>query len=294
MTRARRFLDLPALAGLRRLRLVTRRPIDGAFAGRHASRRKGGAGEFADYREYTGGEDLRRLDWKVLARTGRAYTRIHQDQTNFVCTILLDASGSMRFGTPLTKLEYAQYLATALSQVVVWQQDQVGLAVAADGLGEVLPPGGTEGHLVRVPQAIEAAAGTTTDLAGAARELFRRQTRRGVLLVLSDFLVPDPEDLFAAVRLFRHRSWEVIALHLVDPDEERLPDGTACRFDGLEGEAGVTCSPDDVRAGYQARFEAHMAVTRALALAAGCDYRRVSTAVPYLTTLSGFLSERAG
>lgn len=291
----RRFLDLPALAGLRRLRFATRRPIEGTFTGRHTSRRQGGAGEFADFREYAAGEDLRRLDWKVLARTGRAYTRLHQDETNFVCTVVLDVSASMRFGSPQTKLEYAQYLTTALGQIIVWQQDQVGLGLAADRLREFLPPGGTEGHLQRVHGAIETAATVpATNLAASLRELFQRLTRRGVLIVVSDFLVDDPEDLFAAVRLFRHRSWEVIALHVVHPDEERLPDGSAFRFDGLEGEASVSASPDEVRALYQSRFEAHMAETRTLALAAGCDYRRVSTAVPYLQTLSGFLVERTG
>src|SRR5256885_14390833 len=118
------FLDLPALAALERLRFVPRRRIEGAFSGRHASRRLGGAGEFADFREYAEGEDLRRLDWKVLARTGRAYTRLYQDETNLVCTLVLDASASMRFGAGGSKLEYVQYLATALSRVISRQQDQ--------------------------------------------------------------------------------------------------------------------------------------------------------------------------
>jgi hypothetical protein len=99
---------------------------------------------------------------------------------------------------------------------------------------------------------------------------------------------------FAAVRLFRHRGWEVIVLHLVHPDEERLPSGTAFRFEGLENDGHALCSPEEIRTAYQQRFGAHLATVRQLALAAGCDYRRVSTAVPYLTTLGGFLVERAG
>jgi uncharacterized protein (DUF58 family) len=290
-----RFLDLAALAALRRLRFAARRTIEGTFTGRHTSRRKGGAGEFADFREYTDGEDLRRLDWKVLARTGRAYTRLHQDETNFVCTLVLDASDSMRFGTPGPKLEYVQYLATALAQVIGWQQDQVGLAVAADGLREFLPPGGTASHIGHLQAAIEAlATRPVTDLAGALRQLFQRLTRRGVLLAMSDFLVDDPEAVFAAVRLFRHRGWEVVALHIVHPDEERLPEGEAFRFEGMENDGVIDCSPREVRAGYAERFEAHCAAIRTLALAAGCDYRRVSTGTPYLHTLSGFLVEREG
>lgn len=290
-----RFLDLAALAGLKRLRFATRRPIEGTFTGRHHSRRRGGSGEFADYREYADGEDLRRIDWKVLARTERAYTRLYQDETNFVCTLVLDASGSMRFGDPQPKLEYVQYLTTALSQLIVWQQDQVGLAVVDDGLREFLPPGATAGHLARVHAAIEAVdTRPATDLAAGLRQLFPRLTRRGVLLVVSDFLVDDPAAVFAAARLFRHRAWEVIALHVVHPDEEQLPDGTAYRFEGLEADGTADCSPDEIRSAYRDRFSAHLTAVRTLALAAGCDYRRVSTAVPYVRTVSGFLVERAG
>src|SRR5205823_10849643 len=134
-----RFLELPALAALAHLRFSTRHRIDGTYTGRHQSRQQGGAGEFVDYREYSEGEDLRRLDWKVLARTGRAYVRLYQDETNLLCTLALDASGSMNFGadparSKLSKLEYAQYLASALAHVVQRGQDQVGLAIVADAV----------------------------------------------------------------------------------------------------------------------------------------------------------------
>src|SRR3954449_8665827 len=111
-----RFLDLRALAALAHRRFVTRNQIEGSYSGRHRSKQQGGAAEFVDYREYAAGEDLRRLDWKVLARTGRPYVRLYQDETNLVATLVLDASGSMRFGGKRgslagSKLEYAQYLA---------------------------------------------------------------------------------------------------------------------------------------------------------------------------------------
>jgi uncharacterized protein (DUF58 family) len=290
-----RFLDLRALAALEHLRFAPRQRIEGAYSGRHQSRRQGGAGEFADFREYAEGEDLRRLDWKVLARTGRAYTRLYQDETNLVCTLVLDASASMTFGAGGSKLEYVQYLATALSHVISRQQDQVGLAVLADRIREFLPPGSTAGHVAHL-QAVIANLNTwpATELAGGLGGLFQRFQRRGLLLLLSDFLVDDLEAVFAAVRLFRHRRWEVILLHVVHPEEERLPDGAAYRFEGLEAEGRVDCSPAEIRALYQERFEGHAGMLRTLALAAGCEYRRVSTAVPYLQTLGGFLVERAG
>src|SRR5438046_4095838 len=134
-----RFLDLRALATLEHMRFATRHRIEGSYSGRHRSRQQGGAGEFVDFREYSAGEDLRRLDWKVLARTGKSYLRLFQDETNLLCTLAIDASGSMQFGADPTgawrsKLEYVQYLACALSHVINRGQDQVGLAILAEEL----------------------------------------------------------------------------------------------------------------------------------------------------------------
>jgi len=296
-----RFLDLRALAALEHMRFTTRHRVEGAYSGRHQSRQQGGAGEFVDFREYSGSEDLRRLDWKVLSRTGKAFIRLHQEETNLLCTLAIDASGSMLFGgrsrrDPTgSKLEYAQYLASALSHVISRGQDQVGLAVLGRSLEVSLAPAGTATHVARLQELIEnVVTRPTTKMADGLRELFERSTRRGVLLLMSDFLMEDSEATFAALRLFRHRGWEVIVLHLIDPQEERLPDGTAYRFDGMEDEGHVTCSPAEIRAAYRERFENHVAMVRQLALAGGCDYRRVLTAIPYLQTLGGFLVERAG
>jgi len=282
------------------MRFATRHRIEGTYSGRHSSRKLGGAGEFVDYREYSPGEDLRRLDWKVFARTGKAYVRLYQDETNLLCTLAIDASGSMRFGErdgnmEGSKLEYVQYLSTALSHVISHGLDQVGLAVLTDGLQEVVPPGGTPTHVAHVQERIaRITTKPTTHMAEALRSLFEQTKERGVLLLLSDFLVDDLEGVFAAVRLFRHRQSEVIILHLVHPDEERLPEGTAFQFTGLEDEGRVNCSPDEIRDLYRERFEAHAAMVRTFALSNGCDYRRISTAIPYLHTLGGFLVERSG
>jgi uncharacterized protein (DUF58 family) len=300
---SRRFLDLRALAALSRLRFAPRHRIEGSYSGKHQSRARGGAGEFVDYREYAAGEDLRRLDWKVLARTGRAYLRLYQEETNLICTMVLDASSSMRFGDASgdrkgdrgTKLEYVQFLASALGHLIGGQQDQVGLALIADGLAGFLPPGGTPGHVARLLDEIEALETVPISRLGPGlRDLYQRLGRRGVLVVLSDFLVDDPDDVFSAIRLFRHRQFEVILLHIVHPDEERLPEGTAYRFVGLENDGSVDASPREIREIYRARFEAHVAEVRSMALSSGCDYRRVSTATPYLETLGEFLVERSG
>lgn len=297
-----RFLELQALASLQHLRFSTKRRIDGTYSGRHLSRQLGGAAEFVDFREYSPGDDLRRLDWKVLARTGRPYLRMYQDETNLGCAMLIDASGSMQFGgferSVLgrgSKLEYAQYFATAMSHLICNAQDQVALAIAADKLQRFIGPGSTSDHLRRVHTLIERlTTWPATKLGDSLRQLFERLSRRGVLLILSDFLCDDLEDAFSAIRLFRSRHWEVVALHLVHPQEERLPTGTAFRFEGMENDGSANCSPAEISRAYEERFASHCAVVRSMALASGCDYRRVSTSVPYLQTLSGFLVERVG
>ncbi|QDT93659.1 DUF58 domain-containing protein [Gimesia algae] len=295
------FLELKALAALEHMRFSTRHRIEGTYSGRHQSRQRGGAGEFADYREYTDGEDLRRLDWKVMARTGKAYVRLFQDEKNLLCTLAIDASASMKFGSKTdadmtgSKLEYSQYLATALSHVICRGQDQVGLAIMTDQLQESLSPGSTPGHVAHIQELIEQIETVPeTHMSGAMQDLFEQTKSRGVLMLLSDFLVDDLDELFAAVRLFRHRQSEVIILHLIHPDEERLPAGTAYRFEGLENEGSIDCSPAEIQSLYQQRFQAHSDSVRTLSLTNGCDYLRVSTAIPYLQTLGEFLVERTG
>ena len=295
------FLDLRGLAAPAHMRFTTRQHIEGAYSGSHRSRTQGGAGEFVDYREYSDGEDLRRLDWKVLARSGRAYVRLFQDETNLLCTLAIDVSNSMRFGEVArsrwrqSKLEYTQYLTTALSHVIGRGQDQVGLALVGGSLGECLAPGGTRAHVSHLQSVI---ARLQTEacprMALALNQLFERVSRRGVLVFVSDFLSDDLEEVFAALRLFRHSHWEVLTLHVVHPDEERLPEGVAYRFVGMERDETLDCTPAEIRRDYEGRFAAHLATVRGLALSSGCDYRLLSTAIPYLQTLRGFLVERAG
>jgi hypothetical protein len=159
----------------------------------------------------------------------------------------------------------------------------------------MLPPGGTQSHVKLVQEAIaQLEPRPTTTMADSLRKLFEASRRRGVLILLSDFLMDDIEEVFARLRMFRHFRWEVIALHLVHPDEERLPEGAAFRFFDMESEGQVVCTPAEIRREYQERFTQHLQMVRQMAMAIGSDYRFVSTGVSYLQTLRGFLVDRSG
>lgn len=299
-SRRSRFLELKELSALAHMRFTTRHRIEGVYGGRHRSRQRGGAGEFLDHREYVEGDDVRHLDWKVLARTGRAYLRTYQEETNLNCMMMIDISNSMRFTEDRSaskhpsKLEYAQFMGTALSHIITQQQDQVGLGLIGGGLVDLVMPGSTPGHAVHIQERIEAIeTQDSTDLGNGLAAAFTRLTKRGVMLLLSDFLVHDLEEVFSALRLFRHRHWDIVVLHLVHPLEERLPAGLAFQFIGLEGEEAIDCSPHQIASAYEDKFQAHCELVRSFSLATACDYHRVSTAEPYLLILGKFLVERS-
>lgn len=313
-----RYLDVGSMLGLEAMRFATNRRIEGTFSGRHVARRQGGAGQFIDSREYSPGDDLRRLDWPAMGRTGRAYIRLYQDETNLSCLMTIDASGSMHFGARSklddsgSKLEWAKYFSTALSHLIALGKDQVGIAVAAEQQSiqrsmtawakpeertnqTFLAPGASPRHVRIVHSRIaNLIASGKTELAQSLDDTFLRTRRRGVLLVISDFLVNPLDDVLRGLRKFRGRGWETIAVHLIHPDEETLPKGIAFRFSGMEGELPVDCRPSEIRSVYQQRFDKHCARVRDGLLGAGCDYRRFSTATPYLDAVRHFLVPRRG
>ena len=313
-----RFLELRQLVALEHMRFVTPNRVDGPYSGRHRSRAMGGSGEFADYRPYTPGDDLRRLDWRVLGRTGRKYIKRFQEDTNLACLSVIDCSGSMQFdGQPteaaatgwlrrkaseLTsskqapdKLTYAQYFTTALTHLITRGGDQAGLALIGDALHSFHPPSSTSTHAQGLYEAIEGIETRgESKLAEGLDEIIGRVSGRGVLMLMSDFLVDDPRELTASLRKLRHRGWEIVALHLIHPAEETLPEGVAFQFEGLEGEASVRCRVGEIQELYGRRWREHLDKTRSIATAIGADYRAISTATSYLDTLGQFLVQRAG
>jgi len=296
-----KFLEVGALSRLSHMRFATKHVMEGAYSGRHRSRHKGGAAEFLEHRQYSPGDDIRRLDWKVLGRTGRPYLRLYEDETNLVATLVLDVSRSMVFGarsmrdTTGSKLDYGRYITAALAYIIMRERDRFGLALVSDTLEAFLAPASTSTQLDTAVTALEGVTpAPDTALAPALRDLFSRLRKRGMLVIVSDFLVDDLEQLFSAIRLFRHERFGVLLLHVLHPQEERLPTGPAYRFEGLEGEGHRNCSPQEVAELYERRFRAFLTGLRSRAAAAGCSYHLFSTAIPYVDHLKKLLVERHG
>lgn len=296
---AHSFLDLAGMEALRHVRLRPRGDAEGTFAGPHKSHFRGTAVEFADYREYAPGDDIRLVDWKVFARTDRHYVRLYDAERNLLSYLVVDKSGSMEFAgavqsTP-SKLEHAARLAAALGYLVVREGDEVGLSLTDTGLHAHLPPAGSWTHLNRLLDTLSRARPDgRTDLGACLEEVFGRIKRRGVLAVFSDFLDVD-DSFWKRVDLFRRSRFDVLLFHLVHPEELELPALAAARFLETEGGNGhFNAEPDTLRALYRRRFEAFLQQVKAGAQARGCDWFLANTAEdPYTFLRNCFLQRDA-
>ena len=295
-----RYLDLTRMEVLRRVRLKPRGAAEGTFAGPHESHYRGTAVEFADYRNYVDGDDIRLVDWKVFARTDRYYVRLYEAERNLLSYLVVDTSGSMAFAGVRVKtekkLEYACRLAAALGYLVVREGDEAGLSLAAEHVYEHLPPRANWTHLATMVDRLGQAEATgRTDLSACLMEVYRRVVRRGVLIVLSDFLDPSPE-FWQRIDLFRQSKFDVMLFHIVHPEEIELPDVPLARFMDTEGGRGFfKTEPDVVRQRYRERFAAFMNGCAANAKTRGCDWFQARTDVdPCLFLKHCFLARETG
>lgn len=293
------YLDLAGMEALRHVRLRPRGEAEGTFAGPHKSHFRGTAVEFADYREYTPGDDIRLVDWKVFARTDRHYVRLYDAERNLLTYLVVDKSGSMEFGgavqTTVSKLEHASRLAAALGYLVVREGDEVGLSLADTALHAHLPPAASWAHLNRILDSLgRARPEGRTDLGSCLERVFARIKRRGVLVVFSDFLDVSSE-FWKRIDLFRRSRFDIILFQIVHPEELDLPDLPAARFLETEGGRGhFNAEPGVVRTLYRRRFDAFLREIKASCQARGCDWFLAKTSdEPYGFLRNCFLEREA-
>jgi uncharacterized protein (DUF58 family) len=288
-----RLADPQTLSRLSRLQLRARLVVEGVISGLHRSPYHGFSVEFAQHREYSQGDELRYLDWKVFGRSDRFYVKEFEEETNLKAYLLLDASDSMTYRSgELSKLEYGAVVAASLAQLMLRQRDAVGLALFNDRVQRYLPPRGVASHFTQMLAELEApSTAPKTDLAATFHELAERIKRRGLIIVISDLFGP-PEQALLGLRHFRHRKHEVIVFHVLDRHEIEFPFDDLTRFDGLEGEPELLVDPHAVRAEYLREFGVFVE-----ALQRGCreidvDMVRMPTDQPVENLLSAYLASR--
>jgi uncharacterized protein (DUF58 family) len=289
-----RFLDPMVLAGISSLDLLAKTVVDGFVAGLHRSPDFGFSQEFAEYRAYTPGDDLRHVDWNLFARTERCYLKRYRGETNSQLTILLDASNSMQYTTgPPTKIDYARFAAAALFYLAIHnQRDAAGLIVFDDEVREYIRPSTRPGQLSRLFGALEhASPRARTDFAKPFRHFQNSLHRRGIAIVISDFY-EDPETVVREIAPLHFQGNEVILFHILDPQELRPLLRSPSILVDLETEQRIEVIPEYTKTSYRAKIDAHIDQLRTRARDAGMDYRLLVTDQPLDLALREYLSLR--
>jgi uncharacterized protein (DUF58 family) len=291
-----RFLDPAILASISGLDLVAKTVVNGFVAGLHRSPDFGFSQEFAEYRAYNPGDDLRHIDWNIYSRTERLYLKRFRGETNSVLTILLDASNSMQFGSHrINKMDYARYLAASLFYLALHgQRDAAGLITFDDEIRNYVRPSTRQGQLHRLLAGLEhAEARARTDFAKPMRYFQDFLKRRGMVLIVSDFW-ESPESIVRTIEPLRYRGNEVVLFHVLDPEDVRpVMKGPAILVD-LETEERLETTPDYAKKEYRGKIEAHLTDLRDRTQAAGMGYCLLMTDRPLDAALREYLTLRGG
>jgi len=290
-TAARADLHDPAsLAALGHVEIVARWIVDGFLSGLHRSPRKGFSVEFADYRPYQSGDDLRFVDWKIAARMDRWVVRQFEEETNLRATIVLDVSKSMAWsgarlrslGTTvptgrLTKLAYAEIVTASLALLLLRQRDAVGIVRYDERIRSAVPPRARKGHWRRVLAALEEpGAGLASSAPQALEQAARLISRRGMIVLISDLLM-DPAEVERAMRGLRAKGHDITVLHVMDPAERILGGVGEALFADTESSLRVPASVGDVRVAYNKTVEDVIEEWRDMLASVGVAYETIMT-----------------
>lgn len=271
---SQRFLDPRVLTGISGLDLIAKTVVDGFVAGLHRSPDFGFSQEFAEYRAYTPGDDLRHVDWNVFARTERAYLKRYRGETNSLLTVLLDASLSMQFTShEVSKMDYARYLAASLFYLAIHnQRDAAGLIVFDDEVRHYIRPSTRQGQLARLLAGLELAEPRArTDFGKPMQHFQEFLRRRGMVVLVSDFY-ESPETIVRTIEPLRFHGNEVVLFHILDPQEIRPSLSEPVVLVDLETNQHMEVTPDYAQRDYRGKMDAHIAALGERSRGAGLDY----------------------
>jgi len=290
---SKRFLHPEAIRRIGRLELRARHIVEGLLSGMHRSPYFGQSVEFLQHRQYAPGDDLRHVDWKVWAKQDRLYVKQFEEDTNMRCTLLVDVSASMQYGSgPLNKYEYAATVATSLAYLLLKQHDTVSCIAFDEAIRARTPMRSTQKHLKSIVTSLDASdPQNKTDTGAILREVAEFSPRRGMVTVVSD-LLGDVESTLGGLRLLRQRGHDVLVLHVLDDDELEFPFEGPTKFEGLELPQHLTCNPRALREGYLAALERFLTTLRRGCARDAIDYKLIRTSEPLDAALAAFLCRR--
>jgi len=289
----RRFLHPATIGRIGRLELRARQVVEGFIAGLHKSPVFGHSIEFLQHREYTHGDDIRHLDWKVWSRTDRYVIKQYEEETNLRATIIVDVSESMRYGNgPMTKYDYACTAAACLGYLLLRQHDAIGLVTFDSQVRTILPARSQMSHLDAFVTGLhQSKPAKKTDFSQVMRRVAESAGQRGLIVIFSDFLVDRPE-LFKGLEMLRHRRHDILAFHILDTDEMTFPFTGSTRFEGMEEQPDLLCDPRSLRDAYIEVLEKYLVDVRRGCTKLGIDYQLVTTNDYLDAVLTKFLNMR--
>lgn len=295
MTDTKQFLHPEAIKRIARLELRARHVVEGFLSGMHRSPYFGQSIEFLQHREYAYGDDLRHVDWKVWAKQDRFYVKQYEEETNMRVTLLVDVSGSMRYGRgAMNKHEYGCTIAASLAYLVLRQQDAVGCVSFDERTRMTVPLRTKRNHLMDVISAMQVSdPKDKTDLQVVLRDVAESYPRRGLMILISDLLAPR-EGLFKGLKLLRRQGHDVLVFHVLDDDELDFPFNGPSRFEGLELPQQLACNPRALRDGYLESLHRYLDEVRRGCAKQTVDYALLRTSQPLDAALAAYLSNRLG
>ena len=288
------YIDPSHLEALGSTQLRARSVVEGIITGLHRNPHKGSSVEFAEYKEYAPGDELRHIDWRAYARMDRYYVKQFEDETNVRGYMLLDASGSMAFSfedSP-TKLMYGSTLLASLAWIMLKQGDAPGIMTFDERPGNWLPPSSRRTQIEDICRVLDEAPGAgRTSIPNALSRIAERVYARSLVVLVSD-LLDTSEEMLTLAKVLRRRGMEVVIFHVLDRAEWELPFEGLTIFEGMEGEEELLVDPDDIRSAYQAELKAHCEMVQAACTSADIEYFRTLTDQPIEGVLLDFLRGR--
>jgi uncharacterized protein (DUF58 family) len=293
MRDSKRFLHPEAVKRISRLELRARHIVEGFLSGMHRSPYFGQSIEFRQHREYTAGDDLRHVDWKVWARQDRLYVKQYEEDTNLRCTLLVDVSNSMQYGRgPLNKYEYGCTIAASLAYLVLKQNDAISAVAFDQEIRRTVPFRTRRTHLIALVDALATSEpAEKTELYSVLRGVTETFPRRGMMVLISDLLA-DSAATLRGLRLLRQRGHDVLVFHIMDDDELDFPFNGSTRFEGLETADALSCNPRALREGYLEALQSFLDQARRSCAQHSVDYALLRTSQPLDAALATYLSSR--